>query len=159
MYDMLPFPNIDGKNIEEQTFQINNYLMQFKETLEFILSNISFDNLSQDVIAQLEALGSNIQKNEQDKEEQLSQISNKVITVPDVINSNAFKLALEGAGPKNYLVSVEQVQSSEEPEGINIYAIEDESGEIKEFKVKNGSTPKVEFSINFDTGNLEYTTS
>ena len=159
MYDLLPFPNINGKTVEEQAFQINNYLMQLKETLEFILTSISFDNLSQEVVDKLNSLGADIQKNEETREEELSQISNKALSVSDVINSNAFDLALEGAGPKKYLVSAEQLQSSNEPDGINIYAIENESGEIKQLKVKNGSTPKVEFNVNFNNGNLEYTTS
>lgn len=159
MYDLLPFPNINGKTIEEQTFQINNYLMQLKETLEFTLTSISFDNLSQEVVDKLNSLGADIQKSEETREEELSQISNKTLSVSDVINSSAFSLALEGAGPKKYLVSAEQIQVSEEPNGINLYQIEDESGEIKQFKVKNGSTPKVEFNVNFNNGNLEYTTS
>ena len=68
-------------------------------------------------------------------------------------------MALDDVKPKKYLVSAEQIQTSEESEGINIYAIEDESGRIKEFTVKNGKTPNVEFNVNFDTGNLEYITS
>lgn len=56
MFDMLPFPNISGKTVEEQASQINNYLIQLKESLEFVLTNISTDNLSQELIDKLNAL-------------------------------------------------------------------------------------------------------
>lgn len=159
MYDMLPFPNLAATSVEELTAQANNYLIQLKETLEFALTNINADNLSQDLVARLNELGTDIQKTNEEREDQLNQIANKTLSVSDVINSQSFKVALDGAKPDKYLVSVEQIQASDEPEGINIYAIEDESGEVKEFTIKNGKTPTVEFSVNFDTGNLEYTTS
>ena len=159
MYDMLPFPSIVAVNVEELTAQVNNYLIQFKESLEFALMNISIDNLSQDLVVKLNNLGADIEKNNEEKDDQINQVASKTLSVSDVINSSAFKLALDGAKLKKYLVSAEQIQSSEEPEGINIYAIEDESGNIKEFTVKNGKTPIVNFTVNFDTGNLDYTTS
>lgn len=155
MYDILPFPNINATNINDLVGQTNNYLIQFKETLEFVLMNISIDNLSQELIERLNTLGADIQKSNEDREDQLQQVSNKTLTVSDVVNSEVFKAAL----PQEYLVSAEQIQTSDEPNGINIYAIEDTSGEVKEFIVKNGKTPNVEFSVNFDTGNLDYTTS
>ena len=117
MYDMLPFPNILGKTPEEQIAQLNNYLIQFKETLEFILGNISIDNLSQDLVDKLNTLGADIKKNEENKEDQILQISQNSLTVSDVINSRAFELALQEA------------------------------------------QKKVNFTVNFDTGNLDYTTS
>ena len=113
MYDMLPFPNFNGKNAEEQVAQINNYLIQFKETLEFILSNITTDNLSQDLIDKLNTLGANVKKNEEDDDFQFQQVSQNTLTVSDVINSEAFKLA----------------------------------------------TQNIKFSVNFETGNLDYITS
>ena len=160
MYDMLPFPNISAKDTEEQVAQINNYLIQFKETLEFILTNISIDNLSQDLVSKLNTMGADIQKSIEDRDDHLQQISNKnVLTVSDVINSPAFGEALKTAGPTEYLVSAEQIQTSDEPDGINLYAIKNESGTVETFTVKNGKTPNVEFSVNFDTGNLEYATT
>ena len=155
MYDILPFPNINATNINDLVGQTNNYLIQFKETLEFALMNISIDNLSKELIEKLNTLGADIKKSNEDKEDQLQQVLNKTLTVSDVLNSAAFKAAL----PQEYLVSAEQIQSSNEPNGINIYAIEEASGEIKQFIVKNGKTPNVNFSVNFETGNLEYTTS
>ena len=154
MYDMLPFPNTMGGTTEEQIAQINNYLIQFKETLEFILTNISIDNLSQELVEKLNTLGADIEKSIEDRDDQIQQVSSKALTVSDVINSIAFSLALEGAGPKTYLVSAEETE-----DGINIYAKEEQSEELKEFTVKNGKTPNVEFVVNFETGNLEYTTS
>lgn len=162
MYDMLPFPNITGTTVEEQTAQINNYLIQFKETLEFILSNISTDNLSPALVEKLNSLGAEIEKNSEDTTEQIQQVSNKSITVSDVINSAAFDAAVDSAVPHKYLVSAEQIQTSQESGGINIYGIEDATGKVSQFTVKNGEkgdTPNVTFTINYNTGNLEYTTS
>ena len=174
MYDMLPFPNITATELGEQTAQINNYLIQFKETLEFILTNISTDNLSTDLVEKLNTLGADIEKTTEETTEQIQQVSNKAITVSYVINSAAFKAALDNSGPQEYLVSAEQIQESQESGGINIYAITDESGNVSTFTVKNGekgetgerglqgekgNTPNVTFSVNFQTGNLDYTTS
>lgn len=165
MYDMLPFPNITAKSVEEQASQINNYLIQFKETLEFILTNISTENLSQELVEKLNSLGAEIEKTTEDATDQIQQVSNKSITVSDVVNSQSFKSAVNSAVPHQYLVSAEQVQTSQESGGINIYAIEDESGNVRQFTVKNGEkgkdgvTPNVAFTVNFETGNLDYTTS
>ena len=155
MYDLLPFPTFAATETTDLVAQLNNYLMQFKETLEFVLTNISTDNLSPDLIARLNDLGAEIVKSNEERDEQIGQVSGNNLTISDVINSSAFKQAI----PSKYLVSAEQTQSSDEPEGINIYAIEDSSGEIKSFTVKNGSIPVVEFSVNFTTGHLEYETS
>lgn len=165
MFDMLPFPNITATTAEEQAVQINNYLIQFKETLEFILSNISAENLSPALLEKLNTLGADIEKNAEETTEQIQQVSTKAITVSDVINSQAFNAALDGATPDKYLVSVEQVQTSQESGGANIYAIADASGAVTRITIKNGekgepgNTPEVVFTVNFDTGALEYTTS
>ena len=112
MFDMLPFPHISANTAREQIVEITHYLIQFKETLEFILANISFDNLSPDIIDKLNSLGAEIEKNNESQKEQIQQVSQKNLTVSDVINSDAFKEAL---------------------------------------------TNEYEFTVNFDTGNLEYT--
>lgn len=121
MYDKLPFPNVVGSTLEEQTFQINNYLIQLKETLEFILTDISEENLSQDLINKLNELGADIEKSNEDRDDQIAQVSNKALTVSDVFNSPTFSTML----------------NSEVDEKIT----------------------DIKFSVNFDTGNLEYTTS
>ena len=138
MYDLLPYPNIVGATVEEQTAEINNYLIQLKETLEFILMDISEDNLSQHLVDKLNSLGADIEKTNEDKDDQIAQVSNKTLSVSDVINSQQFKLALDTVTPEEYLVSVEQIQASDEPGGINIYAIEDASGQINQFTITNG---------------------
>ena len=115
MMDMFPFPSVTGKTSEEQIKDILNYLIQFKETLEFALMNISTENLSPDLVNRLNDLGANIQQNNAERESELAQITQKqTITVFDVLNSEAFKASLKN-----------------EIEGIN-------------------------FSVNFDTGELEY---
>ena len=119
MYDMLPFPNINANDTGEQIIQINNYLIQFKETLEFILTNISTDNLSQDLIVKLNTLGADIEKSIEDRDDQIQQMSSKTLTVSDVINSSAFSSAVDG---------------------VVADAVKD-----------------TKFSVNFETGNLEYT--
>jgi hypothetical protein len=121
MYDILPFPNVVSQNPEEQINQILNYLIQLKESLEFILTDISIDNLSLELINRLNDLGANIDKGEEERNEQMQEIANKSLSVLDVINSSAFKLALDS-------------------------------------KVKE-DVANITFSVNFNTGNLEYTTS
>ena len=112
MYDMLPFPDITATNIEELVFQTNNYLIQFKETLEFALTNIGEDNLSSNLLETINSLGVKIENSEEKTDDQFQQVAGKTITVSDVINSEAFKEAL----------------------------------------------PNLKLTVNFDTGNLEYTT-
>ena len=46
MYDRLPFPHITATKPEEQITQMKDYLIQFKEDLEFILAEMS-ENISQ----------------------------------------------------------------------------------------------------------------
>lgn len=150
MYDMLPFPNITANNIEELTFQTNNYLIQFKETLEFILTNIGADNLSQDLMEKLNSLGAEVEKTIEETDDQFQQVALKTITVADVINSPSFEAAL----PQKYLESAKEVDN-----GVIIYAIEKGIEKPKEYKIEDGHTPEVEFTINFETGNLEYTSS
>jgi hypothetical protein len=95
MYDMLPFPNITATDTKEQVAQINNYLIQFKETLEFILTNISADNLSADLIAKLNSLGSDIQKENVERGEEMQQVSGRIITASDVVNSAVYQMDME----------------------------------------------------------------
>ena len=95
MYDMLPFPNITATDTKEQVAQINNYLIQFKETLEFILTNISADNLSADLIAKLNDLGSDIKKANTERGEEIQQVSGRIITASDVVNSAVYKADMD----------------------------------------------------------------
>jgi CRISPR/Cas system CMR subunit Cmr4 (Cas7 group RAMP superfamily) len=95
MFDILPFPNISpNKSTEEQVSEINHYLIQFKESLEFILSNISTENLSQELVDKLNSLGAEITKSNEEQEEKVQQAV-RTLTVSDVLNSDAFKIALD----------------------------------------------------------------
>lgn len=92
MMDMLPFLRTIGGTPEEQIAEISNYLIQFKETLEFILMNISTENLSPELIKKLNELGADIKKSDTDREEAIAQLSkNNVLSIYDVINSELFK--------------------------------------------------------------------
>ena len=95
MIDSLPMPHITATKPEEQVAQVKDYLFQLKEELEFILTNISVDNLSQDLVERLNSLGADIEKSHEDNETQLQQVSNKVVTVSDIINSHAFDMAVK----------------------------------------------------------------
>ena len=123
MYDILPFPNIVAGSVEEQTAQINNYLIQLKETLEFVLTNISIENLSQDLVFKLNNIG--VETTSEESYEQMQQVVSKTLSVSDVVNSYAFSLAV------NSIVN----------------------------KTIPNEMAKIKFTVNFDTGNLEYTTS
>ena len=95
MMDMLPFPrNIDGTP-EERISELHNYLIQFKETLEFILMNISTENLSPELIDKLNQLGANIEESKVSREDELTQITHNALTISDVCNSELFKSAVK----------------------------------------------------------------
>lgn len=94
MLDMFPFPRIKEGQPEEQIADIINYLIQFKETLEFALMNISTENLSPDLITKLNELGADIEKSNTAREEEVAQVSVKSLTIPDVCNSDLFKDAV-----------------------------------------------------------------
>ena len=95
MFDILPFPHITATEEKEQLNQIKEYLFLFKEELEFILSNLNEDNLSQTLVDKLNSLGADIEKNINENNEQIEQIGSRTVTVSDIINSTAFELALE----------------------------------------------------------------
>jgi hypothetical protein len=96
MQDRLPFPHITARTPEEQLMQVKDYLFQFKEELEFILSNISADNLSNELVDKLNSLGAEVKKEAEDRDEQFQQ---SVLSVSDVFNSPTFKYELAKAIP------------------------------------------------------------
>lgn len=111
MVDMFPFPKVNGHASEkEQISELISYLIQFKETLEFALMNISGENLSADLVKKLNALGADIQQSKMDREDEITQISINSLTISDVQ------------------------------------------------KIVEKHIDELEFNVNFDTGNLEYTT-
>lgn len=95
MIDIFPFPRITANNAEGQIAQLVDYLIQFKETLEFTLMNISTDNLSSDLVAKLNELGADIEKSKEERVENFAQVSNNALTVSDVCNSDVFKMAVQ----------------------------------------------------------------
>lgn len=106
MMDMLPFPGVTQNTPEKQIQEILNYLIQLKETLEFAFMNISTENLSPDLVNMLNGLGADIKKNEETREDDLSQISSNSLTVSDVCNSEAFKLAVQMESVKDVAFAV-----------------------------------------------------
>ncbi len=114
MQDRLPFPDINARNTEEQVSQIVNYLILLKEEMEFILGSISVDNLSPELVEKLNEMGADIEKSNETSEDHIQQLTNKALTVSDVINSDAFDSAVKG------------------------------------------TVADIEFTVNFETGNLEY---
>jgi len=132
MYDMLPFPHITATNAEEQSAQINNYLIQFKETLEFILMNISAENLSPDLVNKINSLGANIEKNYVEREEEIQQVTGKMITVSDVINSSAFQADMDARE--------EKIQKNVE----------------ENLPTASEIISSLKLTVNFETGHLEY---
>ena len=151
MYDMLPFPHITATNAEEQVAQINNYLIQFKETLEFILTNISADNLSPELVNKLNSLGAEIEKTQVDREEEIQQVTNKMITVSDVINSPAFQADMD----------IRQGEIREDLQGqieSDMDAMQTELEARVDAKIPTASEvlESFEINVNYDTGHLEY---
>ena len=95
MIDTFPFPRITANTAEGQIAQLVDYMVQFKEILEFALMNISTDNLSPDLVAKLNELGANIEKSNEARTEEIAQVSNNSLTVSDVCNSDVFKAAVQ----------------------------------------------------------------
>ncbi len=94
MVDVFPFPRIVGGTSEEKIAQVVDYLLQFKETLEFALNNITTENLSPELISKLNEMGADIQKSKDDREDEMAQISVNTLTISDVCESNQFKDAV-----------------------------------------------------------------
>ena len=173
MHDILPYPNITATDPKEQLSQINNYLIQLKEGLEFALTSISADNLSPELRNQLSSLSVEIRATKEEQEDATQQIANKTITVSDVINSQLFKEAV----PSDYIVSGEQTTTSLEDGGENVFTFKRAEGGTETFICRNGSrgdkgdtgekgdkgdkgdTPKLSLEINYSTGELLYTSS
>lgn len=57
MIDRLPFPDVNGHTTEEKVAQLVDYLIRFKEELEFMLSDIGAENLSADLQQKINEMG------------------------------------------------------------------------------------------------------
>lgn len=129
MQDILPFPNITAGTPQEQASQINNYLIQLKESIEFALVNISTENLAPDLAAQMERQVAAIKSVEIEQQEQKQQVAKKVLTVSDVVNSEMFKAALKAVEekiPTEYIVSVKETVE----EAKDTYSFTDAGGKV-----------------------------
>lgn len=148
MFDVLPFPNITAKDTGEKISQIVDFLFQFREELEFMLTGIVSGEY-----------GKLTAQPAQTMETTVATTGEGQITIAEVINSAAFKAAINGVKeliPKEYLVSAKQTVVSGEAGGINFYVITDADGMEETFQVQNGKTPGITFTVNSETGNLEY---
>lgn len=94
MRDLLPFPMLRSTTPERQIEELVVYLVQLKEELEFILSNISEDNLSEALRKRLEGLGVSIGASDTRREDELQQVTSRIISVSDVVSSDVFKAAV-----------------------------------------------------------------
>lgn len=94
MRDLLPFPLLRGKLPETQIEELVTYLVQLKEELEFILSNISEDNLSEGLKKRLNGLGESIGTNTTKSEDELLQVTSKILSARDIVGTDVFKEAV-----------------------------------------------------------------
>ena len=91
MFDLLTFPNITATDTKEQVSQINNYLIQLKEELEFILTSIGTENLSEELRSELRSLGAKLDTQKEEQDDVVQQIVHNSLTVSDVLNSEEFE--------------------------------------------------------------------
>lgn len=70
----LPYPRLVGATAEEQMKELLSYLIQLNEALEFVLMNISMENLSPELINKLNSLGADIEQANADRQDELAQI-------------------------------------------------------------------------------------
>ena len=157
MYDILPFPNITATEPEEQIVQINNYLIQLKEELEFALTNITSENLSQELRNALESNSKSADGFTTEQLSMLQQMSGKGVSVSDVVNSKEFALFSDGLkeysdqnekdanaytdekfGQIDYSFSGVQTQKSDESGGLNVYTFTSPDGSTSVLEVMNG---------------------
>ena len=95
MRALLPFPMLRSTTPERQIEELVIYLVQLKEELEFILSNISEDNLSETLRKRLEGLGVSIGASNKNRKDELLQVTSRLISVRDVVGSDVFKEAVK----------------------------------------------------------------
>lgn len=77
MIDMFPYLKISGNTPEEQIKDIEEYLIHFKESLEFAITNISTENLSAELQKRLSKIEADIEKSNANIEDEIAQIAKK----------------------------------------------------------------------------------
>lgn len=95
MRDLLPFPMLRATTPEARIAELEAYLVRLKEELEFILSNISEDNLSEGLKKRLNSLGESIGANTTKSEDELLQVTSKILSVRDIVGTDVFKEAVK----------------------------------------------------------------
>ena len=65
MMDRLPFPDVNAHTTEEKVAQLVDYLIRFKEELEFILSDIGVENLSAGLQKKINEMGKSKQSTDE----------------------------------------------------------------------------------------------
>ena len=83
MFDVLPVPNITAKDNGEKITQVVDFLFQFREELEFLLTGIASGDYAR-LTTKPTIENTSVASTE------------RQLTVAEVINSAAFKAALEG---------------------------------------------------------------
>lgn len=108
MNELLPSPHITALNDKEQIQQMRSYLFQLKESLEFILTNIGTENLSDTLLKDLKNMGMSIAEVQSDvdmrQKTTVGLINESNLTVSDVINSALFEAEIQEV--KDYADSV-----------------------------------------------------
>ncbi len=108
MNELLPSPHITALNDKEQIQQMRSYLFQLKESLEFILTNIGTENLSDTLLKDLKNMGMSIAEVQSDvdmrQKTTVGLINESNLTVSDVINSALFAAEIQEV--KDYADSV-----------------------------------------------------
>lgn len=130
-FDTLPFPNITAKDAEERSKQTVDYLIQFKEELEFILNSI----VSGDY-------GRLLSQPTQNTQTIVSTAREESLTVAEVVNSAAFKASIN---------SIKEQTLEAVPEEVKTKVVELLPAEVEKHM------PDIAFTVNFENGNLEYT--
>lgn len=74
----LPYPNINGETDDKKIAQIQNYLIQLKDILEFTLMSMSSENM-----AMSEALAKGLNESNVVREDHMSQVSSKMTSEAD----------------------------------------------------------------------------
>ena len=129
-FDTLPFPNITAKDADERSKQTVDYLIQFKEELEFLLNGIVNNDYGKLLPQSPQAA--------QTMQPIMSNSREDALTVAEVVNSASFRAALNG-------VKEETMDS-----------IPAEVGKQLPDEVAR-QMPDIIFTVNFDNGYLEYT--
>lgn len=129
MIDRLPFPYISASDTDGKVLQLRDFLIQFKEELEFILADmeISMNSKGETPIVTKEVV-----------EESTS--------IYDIVNSELFQTYI----PKDYIKKVEQRYDTDTGDLLLVFT--DTKGEEHIFKNRSN----IKLSVNYETGELEY---